>query len=125
VQIKLLQFNYGPGGGEAHFRILGENPSNSLHHQPFFAITVAYCLRSDPPERHRDTQEGLILSCGPQQYALFDFINEQLCNGGNLGDWPLAAEYRPKIISMMTGMLSFAELAHVGDSVPIVLPIQP
>jgi hypothetical protein len=64
------------------------------------------------------------VSCGPQQYALFDFINEQLCNGGNLDDWPLAAEYRPKIISMMTGMLSFAELAHIEDSVPIVLPIQ-
>lgn len=125
VKLELLQFNNKNRTGDAHFWIVGPKPASALNPQPYLAIKVAYRLHSNPPASRQDNQEARILSCGPQQYALFTFITEQLCNTVDRDGWPVAAEYRPKIVSMMVSILSFVELADVADPVPTVLPFLP
>lgn len=125
MKLKLLQFNYGNGGGNAHFQLIGPKPGSGLEPQPYIAITVAYRLYSTMPACNQESEDTRILSCGPQQFAWFNFMVEEVCNGGNQNDWPSAAEYRPKVVNVMTSILCFAELAHVADPIPAVLPIAP
>lgn len=122
IKLKLLQFNHCNGGGDAHFQIIGPKPASGLEPQPYMAITVAYRLHSTLPACNHENQAARILSCGPQQFAWFNFMVEQVYNGGQ-NDWSSAAEYRPKVVDLMVGILCFAELTHVADPVPTVLPI--
>lgn len=124
MRLKIIQFNYGYGGGSASACIFGERPASALVDQPYLAVHIGYTVHSTAPDYDPETQEAVAIPTGGAPLFIrvgflwtqpvFDPAREQA--------WPAPAEYRNQIARMLANMVATAELQNLDARVPTILP---
>jgi hypothetical protein len=122
VKLKIIQLNYGDGGGSATAYIYGPRPASALDRRPYLAIEIGYTVHSNIPDCDQATQEVVPLPGNVRAYARIGFLLERPVFSSMEQRWPPPSEYRPKVARMLANMIGTAELNSLDDAIPTMLP---
>lgn len=121
MKLKIIQFNYGYGGGSATAHLYGDLPSSGLYKQPYLAIHIGYTVHSVRPDINQNTQELVMLPMiSSDTFLRVAFMwTEPVYAEQQV--WPDSSEYRGKLAHLIANMVANAELDSLEDSIPTVL----
>lgn len=120
-RLKIGQFQFNNGGGQAAVALYGKKPDSAFEQQPFLSMQVCFSLHTDKPACNRESQELMLLPGESGCFILTGFTSIQSVHASREYEWPQPSEYRGKVARMIANMVACAELPALNAPLPTVL----
>jgi len=121
MMLRVLQFNFGHGGGSSTVYLVGDAPGSHLDKAPYRSIDIMFAIRREPFDLNQDNQLVVRIPGNAFLLAQVTFNWDRPMNADDNYGWPDQSQYRPKIAHMIANMIALAELRDLSSAVPTVL----
>ena len=114
MKIRIVQFNYGTGGGSATAHVFAsEQDAEAFHLAPYLSVLVGFSIKPTPPDL---ALEDVVVTTfgrgGRKWYLVAQFAWEQRMHGAPDNVWPARSDYQPQLVKMLSDMAAAAEGPH-------------
>ena len=109
MKLKVVQLNFGYGGGSASAYIYGPEPTNVFDRRPHLAIHINFTLHRDRPDFESATQDLVTLPIDTATpFLCVGFLSDPPMHTDRDLSWPHPSEYRDKLTQAIAKMVSVA-----------------
>jgi len=109
MKLKVIQLNFGYGGGSASACIYGPEPADVFARRPQLAIHINFSLHRDRPDFESATQDLVTLPIATATpFLCVGFLSDPPMHTDRDLSWPQPSEYRHKLTQAIAKMVSVA-----------------
>lgn len=109
MKLRVVQLNFGYGGGSASAYIYGPEPTDVFAPRPHLAIHISFTLHRDRPDSVCTTQDLVVLPIdSATPFMCVGFLSDPPMHTDRDLNWPRPSEYRNRLTQAIAKMVSVA-----------------